>query len=302
MRRLLIASVVAIASAALFVACGGSTPGSPTPGGNGGGGGGVITPPPNTPPVVKSIVAADTRVEVGTPVTLTATVEDLETPVANLTYAWTADNGTFSGTGAMVTWTPGAAAKTPGDFVLTLTVTEKYTSGSTEAENKATGTVTVHVNNSPKELQELSLRFLGDFANSKISAEKCVSEFSDATSKCADGKKDELEDVRRNRHDYEMIGSTLRHTSLSITSSRMNATVHTFCSFTVKVISADPLDIVCQGGKCPLGSQGTATGDCWTTNVYEQGRWWLCESHFTGLPTLTQPTTFVPTIFRNRGF
>ena len=211
------------------------------------------------------------------PITLTATVEDAETPVANLTYAWTAETGSFSGTGATVTWVAGADAKTPGDVGLTLTVTEKSTNGSVPAENTVSGTTTVHVNNSPKELAELSLRFLGDFANSKISPDQCVAEFSNS----CNGKKDEFQDIDDNRHDYEIIASTLRHTSLSIAATRVTATVHTFCSFTSKVITTQPRDEVCQGGKCPLGSIGTATGDCWTTNVYENGRWWLCDSHYT---------------------
>ena len=150
------------------------------------------------------------------------------------------------------------------------------------------------MNNSPKELTDLALRFLGDFANSGISPERCVSEFSDS----CNGKKDERADVDDARHDYEHIASTIRHTSLSIASTRMTATVHTFCSFTVKVITTQPREESCQGGKCPMGSIGSATGDCWTTNVYERGRWWLCESHFTSIPSLTSPSTFVPTFFR----
>jgi hypothetical protein len=303
LRAVAVAGMVALTVSA----CGGSAT-SPTPGGGGnggnggnGGGGGVVV---NTPPTLKSITASDTRVEVGTPITLTANVEDAETPVANLTYTWSIDTGgftiTLSGTGPSVTWTPAADTKTPADIVVTVAVTERYTSGSTQLENRATGTTTVHVNNSPKELAELSLRFLGDFANSRISPETCVSEFSDATPKCAGGKKDELADIRDNRHDYEMVGSTLRHTGLSIAANNLSATVHTFCSFTVKVIAKDPVDEVCLGGKCPLGSQGTSTGDCWTTNVFEQGRWWLCESHFTGLPSLMPQAAgqFTPTLFR----
>src|SRR3954464_8315489 len=92
------AAVAALAIAALG-SCGGATPTSPgtgaggggTGGGGTGGGGGQGTP--NTPPVVKTIVASDARVEVGAPVTLTATVEDAETPAANLTYAWSVPNG-----------------------------------------------------------------------------------------------------------------------------------------------------------------------------------------------------------------
>jgi PKD domain len=273
MRRIAAGSLVACATAMIIAACGGSSPITPTPPA-GGGGGGTVT---NTPPQIKSITVSDSRVEVGTPITLTAVVEDLETPVANLTYTWSAPTGTFSGTGAIVTWTPGADAVTPGDFVVTLTVTERYTSGTSTLENKVTGTVTAHVNNSPKELADMSLRFLGDFVNSKIPPDKCVAEFSDS---CR-GKQDEFADIDDNRHDYEIIASTLRSTSLTIASNRVTATVHTFCSFTSKVITTQPRDEPCQNGKCPLGSiQGPVTGDCFTTNVYQNGRWWLCESHF----------------------
>lgn len=240
-------------------------------------------PPANAAPQIRSLTASAPRAEVDVPITLTAVVEDAETPVANLTYTWSADTGTFSGSGASVTWVAGQDAATPADVVLTLTVTERYTSGTSQAENKASGTTTVRLNNSPKELRELSLRFLGDFANSRISPEQCVSEFSDTCS----GKKAELEDIQDNRHDFEIIGSTLRHTSLSIAPSRTTATVHTFCAFTSRVITDSPREESCLNGKCPKGSVGSVQGDCWTTNVYEKGRWWICESHFSSVGTLT---------------
>lgn len=296
MRRAVRAAAFA-ASLAIVLASGCGGPGTqPSPPPGNGGGGGVVTPP-NTAPVIKSLTASDARAEVGLPLTITATVEDAETPVANLTYAWTADTGTFTGTGASVTWVAGQDAKTPADIVLKLTVTEKFTNGSVPAENTATSTTTVHLNNSPKELADMSVRFLADFANSKISPEQCVSEFSDS---CR-GKKDELEDIQDIRHDYEHVGSTLRPTSVAVGGSRLSATVHTFCSFTVKVITTQPRDEPCQNGKCPLGSTGTASGDCWTTNVYERGRWWICESHFTSQPSATRSTSFVPTLFRRSG-
>lgn len=290
--------MIACLAALIAGGCGGpGTQPSPPPGNN------PPPPPPvNTPPQVKSIAVSETRAEVGTPLTLNATVEDAETPVASLTYAWTAPTGTFSGTGAVVTWVAGQDAVTPADVVLTLTVTERYGTGATAGENKVTSTTTVRLNNSPKELQELSLRFLSNFANSSVSPETCVSEFSSTTSRCANGKRDELEDIRDNRHDYKMIESTLRHTGLTIAPDRVSATVHTFCSFTVEVIHPNPVDEPCQGGRCPIGSRGKSTGDCWTTNVYEQGRWWLCESRFSSMPTLDSPFTFVPMLFRNRGF
>ena len=276
MRRVWAGSLVALAAALIMAACGGGTL-SPTPGGGG-------TPPvANAPPVVKSIAVSDSRVEAGAPVTLTATVEDAETPVANLSFSWTIPPGSVTGTGngSAITFTPSPDLKTPADYEIVVTVTERYTSGGVQAENKATGSVTLHVNNSPKELADLSLRFLGDFVNSKISPDKCVAEFSDSCS----GKKAEFEDIDDNRHDYEIIASTLRHTSLTIASNRVSATVHTFCSFTSKVITTQPRDEYCLSHSCPLGSiQGPVTGDCITTNVYQNGRWWLCDSSFGALP------------------
>lgn len=265
-----------------MAACGG--PGmspSPNPGG------GQPPPPPvtNTPPQIKSVTASATRAEVGTPITVTALVEDLETPVADLTYTWTAETGTFSGTGPVVTWVAGGEARTPGDVVLTLTVTERFTSGSLSGENKVASTTTVRLNNSPRELAELSLRFLGDFADSRVSPEKCVAEFSDSCS----GKKEELRDVADNRHDFLILSSTLRHTGVNLPPARTTATVHTFCAFTSRVIAKDPRSEGCRNNPsaCKFDSVQSVQGDCWTTNVYENGRWWLCTSRFTSSGTLT---------------
>lgn len=287
MRRVLPAVFVACVAALIAAACGsGPSPApSPAPGGGGNAGGNGGQPPPvvNTAPQIKSITFSNTRVEAGTPVTITAVAEDAETPIANLEFRWSADTGTFSGNKAVVTWTPGTDAKTPADYVVTLTVVETFTSAGLTLENKATSTATAHVNNSPKELAELSVRFLTDFATSSVPPSKCVSEFSDS---CR-GKKDEFNDIDDNRHDFLIVGSTIRHTSLTIAPSQTTATVHTFCSFTSRIITTQPRDESCQNGACPLNSEGTATGDCWTTNVYEGGRWWLCESHFTSKSTLS---------------
>jgi hypothetical protein len=307
MRRAM-AVVLAVGIAALYAACGGGTPTSPGTGaGNGGGGtgggtsggSGGVTSTPNTPPTVKSVTVSDTRIEVGTPVTLTATVEDAETPVEKLQFAWTLPEGSTvaGGNGQSITWTPGAGLITPLDTTVMVTVTETYSSGSSQLQNTATGTLALHINNSTKELADMSLKFLGLFADSKVSPDKCVQDFTDSCS----GKKDEFADISDNRHDYEIVSSTLRHTGLSITPDRQKATVHTFCSFTSKVITTAPVDEYCANGKCPLGSiQGPVTGDCWTTNVYQKGRWWLCESHFTGQGGIL--TDFARAFFRIKSY
>lgn len=280
MRRLAVATALACAVAAFLSACGSAGPGpSPNPGGG--------PPPPvvNTPPQIKSVSASSAAAEVGAAVTLTAVVEDAETPIATLTYDWKADTGTFTGTGPAVTWVAGQDAKTPADVVFTVTVTERYTSAGSAAENKVSGTATVHLNNSPKELADLSLRFLGDFATSSVSPEKCVSEFSDT----CNGKKDELNDIKDNRHDFQILSSELRTTGVDIAASRTTATVHTFCSFTSKVITQTPQSEGCRNDpkSCPFNGVGVAKGDCWTTNVYQSGRWWICTSRFTPSGALT---------------
>src|SRR5436305_2106815 len=155
MRRRTAVWIAGLIGTACMLGCGAKPPTVPTPSGGGNGGNGSGGGTVNTPPVVQGIVAgADAHAEVGTPITLTATVTDAETPLDQLTYTWSAPTGTFSGSGSSVAWTPGADAQTPADVTVTLTVTEKY--GSPQQTNTATGTVAVHVNNSPKELAELS--------------------------------------------------------------------------------------------------------------------------------------------------
>jgi hypothetical protein len=294
MRRI----VIAIAAAVALAGCHSTPPTAPGAGGgnggggNGGGGGGAAGETLNAPPVVKSVVASDIRVEVGLPVTLTATVEDAETPVASLQFSWTLPPGsmTETGNGSTIAWTPAAGFTTPADFTITVTVTETYTSAGQQKQNTATGTVPVHVNNSPKELADLSLRFLANFADSKVSPETCVAEFTPSCS----GKKDELTDVTNNRHDFQILSSSLRHKGIDPTASKTKATVHTDCAFTSRVITKDPWS--CDAKDCPYDSIQSVKGDCYTSNVYEQGRWWLCESHFNPAPGLA-PTAFERAFF-----
>jgi hypothetical protein len=270
----------------VLAACGGGSPigpggGTGTGGGGNGGSGGGGSLVTNTPPTVRSIVAANDHAEVGHPITLTATVEDADTAPDKLTYTWSAPTGTFSGTGATVAWTPGADLQTPADVTVTVTVTENYTSGSNQLQNTANGTASVHLNNSPKELADLSLRFLGNFADSKVSPETCVSEFSNSCS----GKKDELGDITNNRHDFQILSSTLRHTGIDPMASPAKATVHTFCEFSSLVITKDPWG--CDPKDCPYNTIQNVRGDCVTKNVYEQGRWRLCTSSFNSDHALT---------------
>ena len=79
--------------------CGGGDGGSPI---GPGPGPGPQPGPANQPPVIDGVAVSTQRVEADTEVTVTATVRDVETPVEALRFDWTADAGTFAGTGPTV--------------------------------------------------------------------------------------------------------------------------------------------------------------------------------------------------------
>jgi hypothetical protein len=239
-----------------------------------------ITPPVtavNTPPVIEAVVASASRAEVETDVTVTATVRDAETPVAQLKFDWKANAGTFTGEGASVKWRAPKGTATPADYTITLTVTETYGTGNAVGGSQqnivnATSPV-VRLHDSPKELGDLGLSFLGDFANSSVSPSACVRDFSDGCK----GKADEKSDIEFNREHFVITGSSLRLQNARVAATGLTADVSVACSFTSRIIKCEPGDT-----GCIVGSVGTVAGTCALTGVYERQRWWLCESHFAG--------------------
>src|SRR3954465_1239383 len=76
------------------------------------------TPPPPTPnaePVIVSLTAGGPRVDADADLTLTAVVQDAETPLDQLTYQWSSTpiGGDFIGTGGFSRWRAPLAQKTP---------------------------------------------------------------------------------------------------------------------------------------------------------------------------------------------
>ena len=226
-------------------------------------------PPVNSPPVIESISTSVSRTEVDTDVTVTATVRDAETPVSQLAFAWSADGGTFNGAGASVTWRVAKGATTPVEYAIKLTVTETYGTGQ---QNTVSGTSTpVRVHDSPAELTTLSMRFLGDFANSSVSASSCVRDFTD---RCP-GKADEKGQIEWNRDHYLILSSNLRMREVRIAGNGSSADTRANCAFTSRRTKCDPGEV-----GCVVGATENVGGDCTLTARYEEGRWWLCDSHF----------------------
>jgi hypothetical protein len=231
----------------------------------------------NDAPVVESITPSSDHVELDNEITVTAVVTDHETPIDQLKFDWTADAGAFTGTGASVKWRAPKDIKTPADYDIKLTVTEVYgtpNSAGIRPQNVTVATVpAIRVHNSPKELGDLSMRFLSDFATSSVSASTCVRDFSDS---CR-GKVDERGDIESNRVHFEILSSSLTLKSVAVASSGLTANMVVACSFTSRIKACDPGDKA-----CVVGDVGTAHGYCILTGKYENRRWWLCDSHFAG--------------------
>lgn len=261
-RALLLAAVTMFGIA---IACGGPT----TP--SGGTTPPVVVPPtppptPNNAPTITAVTLSSPRVEADQEITVTATVTDDVTPVGQLTYEWSAGpvSGAFTGSGAQVRWRAPHGQPTPGVYTLTLTVTENYTESGVARQNKATAAAQVRYNDSYAEVSRLSIDFLKDFGTYTTSPEQCVRNFSD---NCR-GKADELSDIRANRVNFQIQSAALGTPAILFDGKLGFANSDLPCTF-VSIQKA-------------TGKTETATGTCLLTAVYEDFKWFLCDSHFIG--------------------
>jgi len=261
-----------VAAAMVAVTCGGpqSGPGPDPPN----------QPVQNAAPVIQSItIAAASRTEVDTDVDVSAVVQDAETAIANLTFNWTANAGTFIGTGAAVKWRlPAGSTTTPVDVVIRLEVVERYASFSATgapitAENRVSrdAAASFRVHDSRAEISKITVRFLVDlFGNSSVSPDAAVVDFWDG---CG-GKAAEREETRVNRNLFVILEASAQVQNITFRGAD-DADVVANCRWRDRVIAN--------------GSTGVSQGACLLTAVYRASRWWLCESSVdkTGLFTRT---------------
>jgi hypothetical protein len=239
------------------------------------------SPPPvnNTPPTITSLTVGAARVEAGDDAVVTAVVADAETPIDQLTYDWSATpaNGTFSGTGRQVKW-KAPFLQPPNLYSLTLKVTEKYMSSGVQKENAATASGQVHYNDSYREINIISMRFLTElFPNFSVTAQQAVQDFSDSTNRqpdgstCAKGKADELSDITNNRINFHILSGTYINVSITLNSDKTFADVRGTCMFE---------DIPQEVANPYFGKKEKVSGTCHLTAAYENWNWFLCGSHF----------------------
>jgi IPT/TIG domain len=244
-------------------------------------------PPPmtNTSPVIQSIVAKGSRpgepadfADVGEEIGVTANVQDKETPTDQLTYEWSADVGTFTGTGARVNWKAPASGPTPLTATLTLTVIERYRTTDAnglpvDAENRVTDTRKVKVHDSVIEVGDMATEFLVNFSKSAVPVDTVLKDF---TPTCQ-GEDNERSDVEKNRANYTI-------TSYTVDPAKVTINFKGSCNFVNGVRLGDACSesaVVWNSTKTSGGTE-RAWGVDQIAAVYLSGRWWLCSSDFDG--------------------
>lgn len=248
----------------------------------------------NTPPAIRSLTVKGRKAnepanfaDLNETIDVTTIVEDAETPIDKLTFQWTADIGTFSGSGAVVTWAaPASARGTPVNAKLTLIVIENYKAADpsglpVDKQNTATMSATVAVHDSVKEVGDMAYDFLVAFSNSSITDPNVV--LRDFTPEC-EGTNSERGDVFKNRSNFRIqpdyvVGNpavTINFGgSCTLFADRYrpgDACAQVAVEWHSLVINppTDP----------SYGKIVTAKGIDQVTGVFLSGRWWLCDSDF----------------------
>jgi len=239
----------------------------------------------NRAPVITSLVSRggfDNQpsglADAGQSLDIVATVTDVETAVGSLVFEWSADAGTISGTGATARW-QAPVSGAPLTAKVSVTVTERFTEpgSSVPRENKTAGELEMAVHLFKAESAAVALQFLNDFSDSSIPAATVIDRSFSTSSRCADDRAQELEDVTDNRLEYlirsSRIGTAavaIHFRSLSPLGEPGDAWIDVPCGWT-STVKAD-------------GSTEVVDGTCRLTSVYDSGEWGLCTSRFSGNP------------------
>ena len=225
--------------------------------------------------MIVSLTASKPRVDADAEVTLTAVVQDAETPLDQLTYQWstTPIGGDFIGSGAQIRWRAPHGQTTPALYSIKLTVVEKYVSGGQPAQHEVSRAVDVHYNDSPAEVRRIGMRFLTElFPDFTVAPPAAVQDFSDNCS----GKFAELSDVTNNRINFHILSGTYSNVSVDFDADKTSADVSGQCTF---------VDIPTNPTNPFYNRRESVSGICALTAVYESWRWYLCSSHFRGTGT-----------------
>jgi len=248
----------------------------------------------NAPPVIASIVVRGVKpnepaqfADIDEPVSVSATVTDAETAVADLAFTWSSDVGTFSGTGPTVTWIAPHSYATPGDVTLTLAVVERLQGTGSAAsietgENRVTRTTTVRVHNSVKEVGDLASDFLSGFSR-QLDPAYVTRNF---TSSCS-GAAAERADVAGNQQDvritYYKLGAPTTVVGFTGRCPFRNAPGDACSQVPAEWHSLIKAAIYKPEYRPYIGKTQVVTGVDQVTAVLENDQWKLCDSAWNGL-------------------
>jgi hypothetical protein len=245
----------------------------------------------NAPPVIKSVTAKGRKAneptgfaDLGETIDVTAIVEDAETALDKLTYQWTATAGSVTGTGPVVTWVAPAAATTPTDVTITLTVVESYKAPDAsglpvDKENKVTATAAVSLHNSPKEVGDMAYDFLVKFST-QVDVNTVMRDFA-PPSLCA-GAAAERADVTKNQAERKIVAYTIGTPAVTINfggtcpfrSVGGDACAQVSAKWTSQVlVHTTPTDYY-------LWFEEAGPGTDQVTALYRDRRWYLCASDY----------------------
>jgi hypothetical protein len=229
--------------------------------------------------------------DVGESIPMTAVVQDAETPIDQLQLTWTATAGTFTGSGANVTWQAPAKGTvgTPVDVIVTLTVVENYgcTGQPPSFRNTVNATHTISLHDSVKEVGDMARQFLLDFSDSTIDVSTVMRNFETG---CY-GTADETQQVTANRQKFTIVRYDIG--SAAVTEPFGNS----LCPIPGRIQPGDACSSTPSHWESTVRSNGhlqIADGVDWVAAYYRSPvkAWKLCDSQFIG--TCTDTTTGAP--------
>jgi len=248
----------------------------------------------NAPPVISSIRTTggftnqpSDFADIANTITVAAAVSDVETPLSQLAYSWTATAGTVNGSGATVSWTAPATFTSPLAVVLTLAVKETYVEAGVTQVNTTNRSFTMSVHDSQKEVLDLGQDFLDRFSQTALypQAADVVHNFS---SNC---NGNEYDDVVKNRTSYIITAWSVEkqppvafHFGGVCQNSR--GTFHADACSSFKVHWQDVMKALDpRQPERTIGSTGDTSGVDYVTAVLENQSWRLCESSYQSIPS-----------------
>jgi hypothetical protein len=269
--------VLAAAVTAAATGCGSESGPGPSP---------VPQPPPaaNNVPVIESIAVQGTRArqpagyaEVGESVEVTAQVRDDETAADRLQFNWTAPVGTFSGSGARVTWQAPSSAQTPASITLTLQVVERY---GNNLEHRVSRTASVSLHDAAREVGDMARQFLLDFSDTTIKDASRIMRNFGTSATCP-----QPIEIQNERDDVIDHFTNFRMVRFEIGPAAVTVNFGGACPFRGKLGDAcavvptfwDSIDL-------RTNSRGAVRGNDIVAAAYSRtdARWWLCASDFDG--------------------